>query len=264
MNRTFLLGVGAQKAGTTWLHRTVSSSEQANFGIKKGYHIWDAISSDLFSKFLVTDTMLSDGLNNAVIRYKMQNIPGYYSSYFNGLLSGNCTISGDVTPSYAALSSEDWVRVRTELKLINARLCIVFLMRDPFERCWSSVRMEKRKNNKLTVSDDLLLLETYSSPQFVARTRYDHTVNNLRTVFSENELYFGIYETMYKKNELQRLSDFLGICLPEDAVNQLYNASPKKESVSLDTANKVRNYYSEVYDFCKNEFTDCRSSWSQY
>lgn len=261
MNKTFLLGVGAQKAGTTWLHRTLSSIDRVNFGVKKEYHVWDAISSDMFKKVLVTDAMVNDGIQNAAIRYKMQNVPGYYSSYFNNLLTEDYVLSGDITPEYAALSVKDWYRVREELRLIDARLRIVFLMRDPFERCWSSVRMEKKDYRKHAISDELLLLKMYSSPQSIAITRYDYTVNNLRTVFPENELYFGIYETMHKKTELQRLSDFIGVDLQENARDLIYNASPKNEVVSLATANKVRNFYRDVYDFCETEFPDCRYSW---
>jgi hypothetical protein len=215
----------------------------------------------MFKKVRVTDAMVSDGVENAAIRYKMQNVPGYYSSYFNELFTGGCVLSGDITPEYATLSVRDWKQALHELRLIDAQLRIVFLMRDPFERCWSSVRMEKRNYNRQAISDELLLLKRYSSPQFVAMTRYDYTVSNLRTVFSENELYFGLYETMHEKRELQRLSDFIGVDLQENARDLRYNSSPKKEIVSIATANKVRNFYSEVYDFCQNEFPDCRASW---
>ena len=43
--RTFLLGVGAQKAGTTWLHKYLTASPQMVRGYRKEYHVFD--SSDL-------------------------------------------------------------------------------------------------------------------------------------------------------------------------------------------------------------------------
>ncbi len=43
--KTFLLGVGAQKAGTTWLHRYLADSQQVVRGYRKEYHVFD--SSDL-------------------------------------------------------------------------------------------------------------------------------------------------------------------------------------------------------------------------
>ena len=38
----FLLGVGAQKAGTSWLHQQRHSRPDADFGVLKEYHVHDA------------------------------------------------------------------------------------------------------------------------------------------------------------------------------------------------------------------------------
>ncbi len=40
----FLLGVGAQKAGTSWLHQQLHSRPDANFGFCKEYHIHDVLT----------------------------------------------------------------------------------------------------------------------------------------------------------------------------------------------------------------------------
>ena len=40
---TFLLGLGAQKAGTAWMHRYLESSPQCDPGFRKEYHVWDAL-----------------------------------------------------------------------------------------------------------------------------------------------------------------------------------------------------------------------------
>ena len=49
--RTFVLGVGAQKAGTTWLHSYIASNATAHMGFTKEYHIWDAVHSPLCKNF---------------------------------------------------------------------------------------------------------------------------------------------------------------------------------------------------------------------
>ena len=43
MKKTFILGVGAQKAGTTWLHRQFKKNATFNLGHRKEYHVFDAI-----------------------------------------------------------------------------------------------------------------------------------------------------------------------------------------------------------------------------
>lgn len=41
-NGTFVLGLGAQKAGSSWLHAQLNSRRDADFGFLKEYHIHDA------------------------------------------------------------------------------------------------------------------------------------------------------------------------------------------------------------------------------
>ena len=38
----FLLGLGAQKAGTTWLHEQLQRRADTDFGVLKEYHVHDA------------------------------------------------------------------------------------------------------------------------------------------------------------------------------------------------------------------------------
>ena len=43
MQKTFILGVGSQKGGTTWLHRQLTSNATVDLGHKKEYHVFDSI-----------------------------------------------------------------------------------------------------------------------------------------------------------------------------------------------------------------------------
>ena len=40
----FLLGLGAQKCGTSWLHEMLNRSDQVDFGFAKEFHIHDALT----------------------------------------------------------------------------------------------------------------------------------------------------------------------------------------------------------------------------
>ena len=48
---TFVLGAGAQKAGTTWLHAYLSHFDDVDFGPIKEYHVWDGLSVPEFIEF---------------------------------------------------------------------------------------------------------------------------------------------------------------------------------------------------------------------
>ena len=41
--KTFILGIGAQKAGTSWLHQYINNDQRANLGQMKEYHYWNSI-----------------------------------------------------------------------------------------------------------------------------------------------------------------------------------------------------------------------------
>ena len=43
--KRFILGVGAQKAGTTWLHHYLSQQPFSDFGFRKEYHVFYAVES---------------------------------------------------------------------------------------------------------------------------------------------------------------------------------------------------------------------------
>jgi len=257
---TFLLGVGAQKAGTTWLYKALAAAPDVNFGITKEYHVWDAVYSEHCREFRVAPEACLVRRKGPSIRYRMQNEDGFYSKYFRDVLDTGCNLTGDITPSYACLSADNFRKIRSTLQAIGARLRVVFLMRDPFERNWSLVRMAKRKKGIL-IGDDEILLNCHALIGNILRTRYDQTVRNLRAAFPEDELHFGLYETMHQENEIQRLSDFLDVSIDRAAIGQRHNASPKVEAISPSTKAAVQDFYREVYEFCWTEFPDTRSYW---
>ena len=43
--KTFILGVGAQKCGTTWLYEQLKADKVVNMGFRKEYHVLDSIEN---------------------------------------------------------------------------------------------------------------------------------------------------------------------------------------------------------------------------
>ena len=43
--------MGAQKAGTSWLHDQLNRRKDADFGFCKEYHVFDALTLDAFARF---------------------------------------------------------------------------------------------------------------------------------------------------------------------------------------------------------------------
>lgn len=265
--RTFVLGVGAQKAGTTWLHQYLAGYPCADFGMHKEYHIWDAVFLESCAEFKVApETLITDSSplltanDPNILRYSMQQFPGVYPGYFANLLSGEKWLTGDITPAYAGLSVAALHQVKGLMVSAGMQVKVIFLMRDPFERCWSAVRMYKR-TTAMAGSDEDCLAQCYRSEQFRFRTAYDETIQRLEQVFPSDAIFYGFYENLFTKATLDRLSDFLGIAPNYSAIDQRFNQSPKSERCRPELKAAVKNFYSDVYAYCHERFPGTRALW---
>lgn len=267
--KTFVLGVGAQKAGTTWLHEYLNSYACSDFGMHKEYHIWDAVFSELCTEFKVTPEMLVEpagtelmASNPNVLRYAMQNFPGVYSGYFAHLVSGDKWLTGDITPAYACLKPDALLQIKEGIESAGLAVKVIFLMRDPFERCWSAIRMYKR-TAALAGSDEDCLEQLYRSDRFRFRTNYHETIKALESVFPPDAIFYGFYENLFTKATVDRLSEFLGIPANYAVIDQRFNASPKSEPCRSDLRQELMHYYADVYAFCQKRFPETRELWRQ-
>lgn len=268
MEKIFVLGVGAQKSGTSWLHAYLDSYSCANFGVLKEYHVWDAKYSPLCGEFCVSPNVLSeaakDGLNfdnNQVLRYAMQQFNGTYEGYFHALLDDNTRITGDITPSYACLNEQSLNLIRSKFSALGIKVKVVFLMRDPFERCWSAVRMYKKHIPPPAPSDEELLKSTYDSQQFQFRTDYPTTIAALENVFDTEDIYYGLYENLFTPPEIKRLSDFFSLEPNYSLSSTHINKSPKLQSCDPILADHIIAFYSEVYAYCYKRFPETQRLW---
>jgi hypothetical protein len=136
----FVLGVGAQKAGTTWLHSYLEQSSLTNMGLLKEYHIWDAVFLKAYNYYKISDAEKKQGKKKN-LRFRMQNHENAYVKYFSRLVSENTPLTGDISPSYNALTAESLSFIKLKMEAAGFRVKLVFLMRDPVKRCWSAARM---------------------------------------------------------------------------------------------------------------------------
>lgn len=260
----FILGVGAQKAGTSWLHAALNDRPEVDMGFRKEYHIWDAkMHPDLFGKFVASPAKKGERADRA-LRRQMQTRKGAYEHYFAGLITKKIRVTGDITPTYSALSAEEYALIRQRLEAAGFDVRVVFLMRDPVQRVWSALRMMRRdKSKKKEMTDDqfyALFLERLEKPGNIARTDYSATVENLRKAFDASQLYFGFYENMFEKGSIEAISAHLGVDLTGFDTGTIVNASPKAPIPSeLDA--KCRTLHSEVYDYCAKEFPLTTGLW---
>ena len=264
-NGQFVLGVGAQKSGTTWVSKYLDSFTHTDSGFTKEYHIWDALTHPQCKRF--NTPLYKVRSRNNFQRWRMLRNPDNYFAYFETLLAQpGISLTSDITPSYSCLNADTLAKIKQEFEKKQIQVKVIFLMRDPFERCWSAIRHYKRnESNRDGVrvdQSDAKALERYASSESCAiRTRYQDTITALEQVFDNRDVYYGIYENLFSRETITRLSEFLDLEIKLEMATLRVNVSQKQEVVPDKLIDNVREVYADTYAFCQKRFPEVNKLW---
>ena len=131
-------------------------------GFQKEYHIFDALyitaSQGVMKKRLNTlkrliknNKLMTSNKNSDLLKLiDFHRNTSNYFDYFDYLhnKSQDVKIVGDITPSYSGLPIEAFENIKKEAEERGFTVKVVFLMRDPLERIWSTIRMHRRNIKK--------------------------------------------------------------------------------------------------------------------
>jgi hypothetical protein len=275
--RTFVLGTGCMKGGTTWLHDYLASSPQCATGYRKEYHVFDSVDlPDLAwmrHRILGRARQSLDDLEagrpaDATFLHQASLIadPSTYADYFTGLLRSRpgTTMTLDMTPNYGLLGAERLRGVRESFADLGVRCVSVFLMRDPVERIWSQVRMQQRRRPQQNPgSAEDLVLARYAEPEYDVRTRYERTLAALDAAFPASEVHVGFYETLFEPGSLAAVCALAGIEPPPADTETRRNASPKSAPLPESTVRDVAGHFRTTYEAVAARFpqVDLAALW---
>jgi hypothetical protein len=269
-NKIFLLGVGAQKSGTTWLYDYLKNHPNVNLGFAKEYHIFDALyTSNLAIKKKYLQERINQVLNsnqkptnNEIALLKFLGDTNTYFKYFDHLVTKDpkTLLTGDITPSYSALSSETFEEIKHNLKKMGFMVKVVFLMRDPVERCISASRMSLRNNGSQTSEEAEIshIKQNYQSENYQIRARYDNTIQNIEAVFDANEIHYAFYEELFTENSIKEICDYLEIPFIPPNFNHNPNKSRTSNKIPDALKQEIVEFYKPVYDFVSARFGEKR------
>lgn len=260
---TFLLGVGAQKAGTAWLHRYLQESPACDPGFQKEYHVWDVLDAKSGAHLR---TKVLRGARRALAAVEgggpvrpdplrlalFYADPTTYFDYFAALLdrSDQVRLTADITPSYAMLDAARFAHVRDGMARRGVRTVALLSMRDPVERCFSAARMNQDRHPEEHPGSIFEVLEAgYALPSTEGRTRYDLTLARLEEVFAPEDLVVLLYERMFDQDVLDDVCARVGIDAHAADLDRRVNATaPREQSeVPRDLARRIAQHYAPVY-----------------
>ena len=248
MQKTFLLGVGAQKAGTSWLHDQLHRRRDADFGFLKEYHVFDALELEHFSSFRPQNP--SPLQWRTWRRARMIRRPERYFSYFASRLKpSHIRLTGDITPSYAGLSAKSFQQIRSAFTQRGVTTRAVFIMRDPVERFLSQQRMQLRKRGSLTPEQEIEHLDKASiklHKRVSPRSDYAATLDALRAGLAQSEVFIGLYETLFTPAAHRDLCRYLGIPELIPDLNHRINASQATTSVEPEVLQRLGLHFAPL------------------
>lgn len=192
MTPTFL-GIGAQRAGTTYLHTLLSLHPELVLP-NEGTDPWNK-EQHFFSRRILKETVAD------------------YEARFRRAAKPGGHLYGEITPAYSTLPYSLVVALSRYLTPDSTR--IVFVVRDPLQRTFSALKMYRRKRDTETpIEEDGLftLIRAAERPGCVARTDYTRALANWSSVYGDQNikiLEFGAL-TDEPARVLRELVDFLG------------------------------------------------------
>lgn len=275
MTRTFFLGLGGQKCGSTWIQSYLARQAGSDFGRLGEYQAWEHRLGGVFARYRAPDPSLPARLRARAktalgapepaghLRWRLQRDETAYFDYFAGLLNRPGILrTGDITPSYAALPAATLKRIRDGLESRGMNVKVLFSMRDPVDRIRSHMRMEMDKGRLPSDMDNDAPLEAFhASAEAEARTRYDATLDALEAVFAPQDRFITTFETLFTAHGIAELSHFAGVPVDPQAGMRAVNARPRGSGISEELEARIARHYAPVYEAVARRLPQVAEVW---
>jgi len=232
-----LFGLGATKAGTSWLYRYLAGHPECHLRTVKELHYFDAETPeslrfqlrqlrarrdrlrdarDVQPRGLTEWRKLDAQLRDVTDLLALQKSRGE-GEYLHYLTEGRGSrpVVADITPAYALLPPDRL----TAMTALAEGTRFVYLMRDPVARLWSHVRMiaarrvKERKGADLMAEAGQVLDEALDGQarHITDRGDYGAALARFDAALPQERLFVAFFEELFGTETLARLCDFLGI-----------------------------------------------------
>lgn len=251
------IGIGAQKAGTSWLFKQFEQSKQFALPPIKELHYFDRSTEYLSPNFL-TETYLIERIKSPkwVLRAlfnsirDIKNINWYFRWYFSNynddwylsLFKNLNGCKGEITPAYAILKEEDVARMSN---LLGRDTKIIFMMRNPIERAWSSYKYrfltQKNPKPKFKEAKDFL-----QSDYQILRSQYSKTIYLYNKYF--DSIFIGFFDAILDDPK-QLLADLFNYLELDSTEINKFNDLDKKinNSNSIQMPSDIKMMLDDIY-----------------
>lgn len=247
-DKTFVLGIGAQKSGTTWLHSYLERRGDIYIPRKEIHYFDNKYRSDLRRKSSRRQAQRDVRPNSLKSSASLED-GTVYRNFFQSRVPPEVNFFGEITPAYALIGEAGF----REIRALFGNVRLIFIMRDPVERFYSHMRMnatraaEKGRRRRGAV-------ELIELPAYVERSMYESTISNLERVFDETEILYLFYERLFREDTIRRLCEFVGVPYTAADFDTIVNPSSAQSERAEQCDERVREKFESTYRFCRQKF----------
>jgi len=209
------IGIGAQKAGTTWLHSQLKQHPEIWLPATKELHFFNSNNSSR-----PTD---------------------WYQSHFASA-SPQC-LTGEVTPAYAICNPHQIEHMHA----VCPHAKLLFLLRNPVDRFWSQCLM-KQAAGELAVDDHAAAIAFFESSIGRPRGDYLQTIDNFCRLYHPSQILLIFFDAIARSPQ-QILSDvFSFLDLPDHPIPAAHlNLTIGSAATSTPMPEELRQHVAESY-----------------
>jgi hypothetical protein len=227
-NRIKFIGIGAMKAGTSWLHYNFGKLSQIYSTPIKEIHYFDRSSKyysvkhwstkGFFSRFFnfqwqvanlsrIGSTIKKDKNYKQIGFYLKWYFLNYTDKWYFSLFKNcpdNC-ITGEITPAYSMLDTEDIKHMYSILPNVK----IIYLLRNPIERSLSQYQYSKQKG---LIGSNIDFYTFFNSKEHQKRSKYVETIERYMSVYPKDQILICFFDAIKfnPKDLLENILEFIG------------------------------------------------------
>lgn len=281
---TFLICVGATKAGTSWLYRYLHTHPDCHLRAIKELHFFDHAEADSLpqwrkreeTRLLRARARQAEGDGSpqtaALIRDLTDWVavlaqgPRAISAYLGYLTAGRGqrSLVADITPSYALLSEAGLRRMATMARDVR----FLYLLRDPVSRLWSQARMLGQRRaadpTEFPTQSVAAMTAMLDGIERGAKDREDYAgaIARLRAAVAPDRLLIQLLDDMMTVPGVSRLCRYLGISdRPADIARREHEGLPLALPEAL--LRRAQAALRPQYECVAMLFPDLPASWRQ-
>lgn len=266
--KTFLMCVGAQKAGTTWLWHYLRKNPKVDLGFKKEYHVWEVCTNPFF-KFLKLELeeSIAGGHRtpNKLAQLSFMDDPNLYFDYFLHKLQ-SVDVTGDFTPQSSSLTKQTFNHIISTFNQYNVTTKAIYILRDPVDRLQSMIKMKLLLSGHTNPTYDVeyMFMDKFALHlSYTLSGDYCSIVPKLDDVFGSN-VHYSVYESLFNNLSTKQITDFLSISHHVADFN--FNPRPSMWTNTLNEQDRsyFEQLYKPIYDYTAERFPEVKTLWTYY